>query len=150
VATPTEIRKVAIALLTRRDHSRRELNTKLARRGFPSDLVEQVLTSLAAEGLQSDLRFTESFANAARGKGYGLVRIRASLRERGVDDSIINTKLAFQDTDWLAEVERVRSKRFGSDVPQDAKEWARQARFLQYRGFSAEQIRKALKQKAQD
>jgi regulatory protein len=146
VTTPAEVRKAAVGLLMRREHSRRELAAKLVRRGYPAELIEQVLAALAAESLQSDARFAESYINGARNKGHGLVRIRAALRERGVTDDLIAAQLADDPTDWLAEVERVRRKRFGSEIPRDAKEWARQARFLQYRGFSAEQIRKALKQ----
>jgi regulatory protein len=132
-------------MLSRREHSRREMVAKLTQKGFPEELVEQVVAALAAAGLQSDARFTEVYVNSARGKGHGLVRIRGALRERGIDDELIEAHFTDDATDWLAEVERVRRKRFGAALPQDAKEWARQARFLQYRGFSAEQIRKALK-----
>ena len=119
---------------------------KLTRKGYPADVIVQVVAALAAEGLQSDVRFTEVYVNSARGRGHGLVRIRAALRERGIADDVIERQLAADATDWEAEVESVRRKRFGAGIPKDAKEWARQARFLQYRGFSAEQIRKALKQ----
>ncbi len=145
MSTPAEVRRAAVALLARRDHSRRELAAKLAQRGFSVEMIELVLSALAAEGLQSDARFAEIYINSARGKGHGLMRIRAALRERGVAQEIIESQLADDETDWMAEVERVRRKRFGAEIPKDAKEWARQARFLQYRGFSAEQIRKALK-----
>ena len=46
--------------------------------------------------------------------------------------------------DWAAIAREVRRKRFGVSPPGDYRERARQARFLQYRGFSAEQIRAAL------
>ena len=48
------------------------------------------------------------------------------------------------DVDWLATIRAVRAKRFGAELPRDYPERARQARFLQYRGFDAAQIRAAL------
>jgi regulatory protein len=44
----------------------------------------------------------------------------------------------------VAVAREARRKRFGSAGPADFRERARQGRFLQYRGFSSEQIRAAL------
>jgi regulatory protein len=48
------------------------------------------------------------------------------------------------EVDWLETIRAVRRKRFGPDLPREYAERARQARFLQYRGFDSEQIRSAL------
>jgi regulatory protein len=146
VAELDEVRHAAVGLLARREHSRRELLLKLAQRGFSEALAVEAVEQLAAAGLQSDRRYAEAFVASAVAKGQGAMRIGATLRQRGVSDEIIEEQLAACDADWLGELERVRRKRFGAALPKDTKEWARQARFLQYRGFSAEQIRKALKQ----
>jgi regulatory protein len=77
-------------------------------------------------------------------RGYGPQRIQAELRERGVDDKIQALYLDAGDCQWLEQVAQVRRKRFGETPPDDYKERARQARFLQYRGFTADQIREVL------
>lgn len=131
-------------LLARRDHSRLELTRKLVARGFEATLVESVLDGLARDRLLLERRFVESFIRERYRKGQGPVRIRAELTERGIGPGEVAAGFAEADCDWGRSAAQVRVKRFGSSVPGDYKERARQARFLQYRGFDAEQIRTAL------
>ncbi len=132
-------------LLARREHSTRELRDKLLARGFEDDEITPALQALSREGLLSDERFAESFIHSRLERGSGPVKIRAELRQRGVADEIIANWLDERDRAWLERAEAVRRKKFGSTLPVDYKEKARQARFLQYRGFSAEQTRFVLR-----
>jgi regulatory protein len=141
-----EIRHRAIKLLANREHSRLQLARKLSDRGYDADEVEAVLGNLAREGLQSDERFTESFIRSRIERGQGPIRIAAELRERGIDDSMISDYLDFSDPQWQQQVAEVRRKRFGATPPDDYHARAKQARFLQYRGFTSEQIRRVLDQ----
>ena len=138
------VRKKALDLLARREHSCRELRDKLVRKGFPAPLAGHTVEALAAEDLISDTRYAESWLRHRRQKGYGPVRIRQELREKGVDPEIIQRFVRFDDPRWLAELGRVREKKFGPAPPAGSEERARQARFLQYRGFVLEQILKVL------
>lgn len=52
--------------------------------------------------------------------------------------------------DWFAQAGRVRQRRFGARPPRDYAERAKQARFLQYRGFTFEQIQRALGKGSED
>ena len=139
--TEAACRQRAVALLARRDHSRRELERKLEAQGFTPDLVAAALAELERKGLFRAERFAGSFVRSRVAKGQGPVRIRAELAERGVADP---SALAAEDVDWVEAARAVRRKRFGAPIPQDFKERARQARFLQYRGFDAAQIQAAL------
>jgi regulatory protein len=78
---------------------------------------------------------------AHAGRGHGPV---AAELERGVADADIQDALESAAEDWVAHARETRHKRFGVSPPGDYRERARQSRFLQYRGFSAEQIRAAL------
>ena len=113
---------------------------KLAARGFSKDSISGVVSALRAEGLQSDERFAESYVHYRLEKGYGPVRIRQELRERGVPDGVIEPCLEEYGSDWQNFIAGVREKKFGKKLPADYKEQARQSRFLQYRGFTGEQI----------
>jgi len=145
--SPEIVRKKALAMLARREHSNAELRGKLAAKGFPEEMINTALSGLGREGWLSDDRFIESFIRARAERGYGPVRIRAELRERGIDDGAIAAYLDMRDPDWLSRVERVWVKRFDGEQPQDIKERARQTRFLQARGFTAEQIRTVMERK---
>ena len=136
--------RAALELLARREHSRRELMRKLATRGFPDDVVSRALDELERTGALAETRFTESFVRSRISKGQGPQRIRADLAQRGIASDEADDVLRAADVDWLATIRAVRAKRFGPELPRDYTERARQARFLQYRGFDSAQIRAAL------
>jgi regulatory protein len=146
VDDPQAIRQRAYKLLASREHSRLQLQRKLGERGFDEDTVASVLSELAAEGLQSDERYAESFVRSRIERGYGPIRIAAELREHGVDEALISDYLDFSDPLWPERLEEVRSRRFGEALPDDYQTRAKQARFLQYRGFTSDQIRRMLNQ----
>jgi regulatory protein len=129
-------------VLARREHSRLELERKLATRGFPEAVIAPALDTLEQSGLLVATRFTESFIRSRLAKGQGPVRIRAELAERGVGDAA--EALRGSDIDWLASARAVLRKRFGAEPPRDYRERGKRARFLQYRGFTADQVRAAL------
>lgn len=131
-------------LLARREHSRDELQQKLTTRGFGVDLVEAVIDDLAAENLQSDERFTEAYVNERSGKGYGPLRIKQVLRNRGIDDHLVDQYLDPNDPAWTRLAAEVANRRFGMIESGDRHTYAKAVRFLQQRGFGGEQIRRAL------
>jgi regulatory protein len=141
---PQQIRAVAVALLARREHSIRELKQKLARRGYAADACDAVIEDLERRGLISEARFVESFVSHRSTRGQGPVRIRAELRQLDVGDELVDPVLDSGDVDWCELASAVRRRRFGQALPRDFAERAKQARFLQYRGFTQEQIRAAL------
>lgn len=134
------IRKRAMDLLARREHARAELMAKLEKREHAVQDIDIVLDELAAEGLQSDARYAEAaVANKAR-RGIGPVRIRAELSRAGVSAPEIDTALVEADIDWNRLADAARCKRFGEALPVDFAIRAKQTRFLQRRGFNADQI----------
>jgi regulatory protein len=139
-----DVRRAAMNLLARREYGRAELSARLAGKGMPESLVAEVLDELAAEGLQSDIRFAEAFVQARAGRGQGPVRIRMELERRGVSSGTLENALEDCEIDWPALAGTVRRKRFGGSRPGDFRERARQMRFLQYRGFTADHIRAAV------
>ncbi len=135
-----DIEVTAVRLLAAREHSRQELLGKLAGRGFAHEKIEPVLETLTRRGLQSDARFAESYIEGRVRKGNGPLRIRAELRERGIDESLIAASLERYAEQWREEMRRVHDRKYGAEPPRDRKELARRARFLEYRGFPGELI----------
>ena len=146
------LRKKAMDLLARREHSvaelRRKLQSHVDGRGKAQNLdaaaIDEVLAAVQKDGLLSDERFTEAFVRYRCNNGYGPQRIQAELRERGVSEKIAAIYLDFSDPQWFERAMSVCNKRFGEGKPKDFKQRARQARFLQYRGFTTDQVRRAL------
>ncbi len=140
-ADPAAARLVAVTLLARRDHSSGELHEKLRGRGFEAETARAVLADLAGAGLLNEARYVESHVTSRANRGLGPVRIGAELRKNGVAQPLIEAGLSAPD--WVGLARKVRRSKFGAQPPADWSEKARQARFLQYRGFSADHIRAA-------
>jgi regulatory protein len=141
-AGSTRLRVRALQLLARRDHSRAELKAKLADQAESEAEIDAVLDALQAERLLSDHRYASQRV-AARAARVGDLRLRQELRRSGVAEDDIDASLP-EAGDEAARCRAVWEKKFGR-FPADAAERARQMRFLQYRGFSGEAIRQALR-----
>ncbi len=140
---PNAIRKKAMDFLARREHGQNELIKKLADKGYVRRLVEQSITKLTEQGLQSDDRFAEAFVQSRINQGKGPVRIRLDLNQRGVSDAVIEMAIEASAADWHGLAREVRERKFGRDDPADFKAKAKQMRFLQYRGFEQDHIQSA-------
>ena len=138
------LRERALRHLARRDHSRAELARKLAAHG-DADEIDAVIERMGELGLQSDTRYAEAFVRGKAGR-FGASRLRSELARRGIDRDLINEAIAGECVE--SEGDRARAVLRGrfTEPPADAREWARQARFLQTRGFASELIRKLLKE----
>jgi regulatory protein len=131
-----------VRLLARRDFASAELAAKLCAQGFDEPVAQQVIAGLAAAGVLDDRRFAENYVSWHAGRGQGPIRIAAELRRQGVPDALVDAALA-SGPDWHALARRARHGKFGRQPPASWTEKARQARFLQYRGFSSDHIRAA-------
>lgn len=141
-----EIRRAAFHLLARREHSAAELLRKLSNKDFNEEDIHIVLAELSKEGLQSDQRFTESFVRYRREMGYGPLRIQAELKERGINSDLIAQHLDIHSDTWTTDIRQAWQKRFKNHLPNDYKTRAQQMRFLQYRGFTHEQIKRIFRE----
>jgi regulatory protein len=141
-ADPGAARLAAVALLARHDFASAELRAKLHSQGFDEGATAEAIAGLAARGILDDRRFAENYVNWHAARGRGPIRIAAQLRQRGLDAALVAAALG-GGPDWGALARKARTARFGRQPPASWVEKARQARFLQYRGFSSDHIRAA-------
>lgn len=143
--TAQQARCWAVNALARREHSALEIRKKLQLKGCNESLVTATVTRLLADGLISDARFAEGLVRYRRNRGIGPIRIAMELREKGVDEAITEQWLDYKHPAWFEAIIHVKEKKFGASYPDSYDEHARQARFLQYRGFTFEHINHALR-----
>ncbi len=141
--TPASARDAAIALLSRRDYASGDLRKRLERKGFDRTAVDSTLEELADERALDDARYAANYVSYHASRGQGPLRIAADLRALELPEALIDAALA-GGPDWKGIAREVRERKFGPEVPVEWAEKARQARFLQYRGFSSDHIRLAL------
>ena len=133
----------ALDLLSRREHSRKELYIKLTKRFDCKDEINLTLDQLEENNLLCDSRFTEEYVHSRRRKGFGPVKISMELEKKGVKDSLISSEVdKFNDWDKLAELSF--KKRFPDGASKNFKELQKQKNFLTNKGFSFYQIESVL------
>jgi regulatory protein len=133
----TDIKNSCLRLLTRREHSQKELLTKLMAKGFNKDAVLPVIEALAEQGWQSDSRYAESYTRHRLQKGYGAIAIGYELKQNGVSAFDIDNSLSAFTDSWLEHIEQVYFKKYSHDTHLSRSEWAKRNRFLMQRGFSS-------------
>lgn len=138
-----DLRRKAIGLLGRREHSRRELTQKLGR-GADAALVMSVIDALAEEGLQSDTRCAEMIIFARIERGHGPLRIRSDLRDVGIGSETVEHLLEAEEDHWEERLQKLVERRYRGEAPADARDWSKRARFLASRGFPEGLVRRVL------
>lgn len=152
-----ELRDKALRLLTRREHSRLELERKLSRHPGTADdagtgeKIAAVLDELEQAGLLSDSRFAAAYVSERLAKGFGPLRIRAELQQRGIAKHLIDTVLALDESschDALCRADRQHggAANLGASPTERRRATAKRARFLESRGFPAHLIARVLNQ----
>ncbi|MBU1214352.1 MAG: recombination regulator RecX [Gammaproteobacteria bacterium] len=132
--------------LARREHSRGELRQKLQPYVQEGEDLDAVLDDMERRNWLSDARAATQLVDAKRGR-FGSQRIAHELRQRGIGEDLIAGALPELKASELETARDVWQRKFGQP-PQEAKEKARQMRFLQSRGFSTDVILKVLKSAA--
>jgi regulatory protein len=132
----------ALRLLGGREHSRAELQRKLAPHEQEAGQLQRVLDELQAKGFIRDERVAESVLHRRAGK-LGAGRIRQELQAKGLDAELVSQAMQQLRGTELDRAREVWRRKFAAP-PQDATERARQSRFLAARGFGGEIIRRVL------
>lgn len=141
-----EVTNYGLWHLSRRDHSIKELKTKLLRKTDNPDWIEEVIIQLQKLGYLNDQRFVENFLdNCHRFKNYGPIRIKQELKLKGIDKEIINIAMLESEFDYFEAALEHLNKKYNQPV-EDRKERDRLTRFLINKGFGFDMIRYAFDQ----
>jgi regulatory protein len=147
VSDPKSAHAFAIAYLARRDFSAADLRRKLKERGFAESAIGPVVAALESSNVINDDRYGENVVAYRSRRGLGPARIRQELKRSGLGSEVIQAtmdKAKDDGPDFIGLARAARARKFGAELPKDWKERSRQARFLQYRGFSTDHIRAVL------
>ena len=139
----------ALRYLSQREHSRVELERKLARHVQDTEestaqaQIAVALDDLAAKGLLSEARTAESVLNS-QGRRFGVRRLKQTLQGKGLAPELVASTLLQARGTELERAQEVWRRRFGEPAA-DPAERARQMRFLAGRGFEGEVIRRVVR-----
>lgn len=133
----------ALGLLTRREHSRKELTRKLTVRGVEREDANEAIAQLTEAGWQDDNRFAESLVRSRAFSGHGPIRIRAELGTHGLSREQIQTALDSFEGDFTEIARDLVRRRHGHVLADDRTAQRKAAELLVRRGYTYDQIRAA-------
>ena len=145
------MRQRALEYLGKREYSYAELGQKLKtylEENEDFEQITQILEDFKTRGWLSDARFTEQIVHARQAK-FGVAKIAHELREKGVSQQLIETAIEQVKGNELDNAKQIWQKKFKA-TPANRDEWAKQARFLQSRGFGFDTIKTVLNSKHND
>ena len=132
----------ALRLLSQREHSRAELERKLApHEEVPGELAK-ALDELQAKDFINDGRAIESVVHRRSSK-LGAARVKQELAAKGLSGEAVAEALEGLKETEMGRAQAVWCKKFDAS-PQDPQERAKQMRFLLTRGFNAEVVRRVV------
>lgn len=139
-----KVRLQAVRFLARREYCEKELTNKLTSRGASLESAQQAVGELRDRDMINDARFAQALVRVRMSKGYGPIKIKNELRQKGVSSDLIESSLDFDSDVWRDQIAGVLDRKYKDVPPADFTEWAKRARFLQSRGYSTSQIRDSL------
>ena len=144
---PKSLRQRALEYLGKREYSYAELGQKLKNYLAEDESLEQItsiLEDFKARGWLSDARYTEQMVHARQSK-FGTAKIAHELRSKGVADDLVASAIEKLKGSELDNAREIWRKKFKA-APATREEWAKQARFLQSRGFGFDTIKQVMNQ----
>ena len=138
---PKSIRLKIMDFLSRREHSSREILNKMSNRVESKEMLLDSIKELVDDGLLSDERFADSYFQSRKNKGYGPLRIRNELKQRGIGDQLFFT--LSNEVNWSKYALEALRKKINGDLPTEIKDVLKLKRFLNYRGFDFQDIDRA-------
>ncbi|MDX1915208.1 MAG: recombination regulator RecX [Methylophilus sp.] len=138
------LKQRALEYLSKREYSYAELGQKLKAYAGEHDDIPALLDDFKKRGWLSDARFTEQLVQARKAK-FGSAKVAHELREKGIAEDLIVNAVETVKSNEFAHATEVWRKKYKA-APSNREEWAKQARFLQSRGFGFDIIKKVLNQ----
>ena len=139
----------ALMLLVRREHSARELKSKLARKGLDAAESAAALADLQSKDFQSDARFGEMLVRSRIAQGYGPRWIIAELKTHGITEAKARALIDAAEPDWPVLARELMRRRYGAK-PANLAERVKRANFLLRRGFDAATVQSATRAEGVD
>ena len=146
--THSEALQSAFRLLARRDHITGELVLKLRRKGYDRKAVDAALERCRDLGYLDDARTARMMADHLVARGYGPLRIRQVLGQKGLEQALVEQVMAAgQSEDDLVRAAQKALEKKASRLHRESDPWKRRQiayRFLSGRGFPSTVVNRVI------
>ena len=140
-------KRIAYLLLKFRARSEKEIRDRLKQKGFPSEIIAQVIEYLYRLKYLNNREFAIAWVNSRLVKPLGLGRITLELRQKGISNEIIaetldNIRGKYREYDTVLALAKVKLNKMKGI--EDAKARRRIYTFLAHRGFNLDTINEVM------
>ena len=135
----TSIYNKALDLLSRREHSKKEISDKLLIRYDDKDIINSVIQKLNLNNLINDYRFAELYVINRKRKGFGPKKIAYELLGKGINESV-SKEIISNEGGWKEVAKKAFTKKFKEGPCHEPRLKSKQKSFLQNRGFTFREI----------
>ena len=129
----------ALDVISRREHSEKEIKNKLLKKFDNAELIDEVISKLIKNNLINDVRYAQMYVLVRKRKGFGPKKNEFELMARGINDSSSSIAI-IEEGSWKEAAQKAFNKKFKKGASNEFKERNKQKSFLQNRGFSFEEI----------
>lgn len=150
ITEPEKLRTRALYWLGQKEFSVSDFRNKLQRVCADLDMIEQLLQDFIARDWLNEQRYMTSFVRQKISAGLGQYRIKQELNQHGIKSSESELYFEQMEFDWFEQALATYQKKYGQSQCDDFKEKGKRFRYMQYRGFSPDQIKYAMEAQAQD
>ena len=139
-------RYMVLRLLTFRARSVKEVAEYLERKSFTAAVTEATIKKMIEYGYLDDHKFASDYAAYRKLRGYGLIKVRYELINKGIARQVIDSEIdrQFNPDEDLVRIKELLNKKIPDDEQIDERWLARQVSFLKRRGFQDNLIITAL------
>lgn len=150
MAELNKLRATALAWMGRQEYYEHKFRQKLKQNEATDEQIELIVEEFCQNNWLSEQRYCDYFVRSRINKGQGKMRIRADARQKRLDEDCLNQSLGENEVDWFELACATYDKRFGDKPIADMKDKAKRLRFMQYRGFSMDEVNHAMAQNDED
>lgn len=150
ITEPDKLRSRALYWLGQREFSIKDFRTKLERVCESEAMIDNLLEDFVSRDWLNEHRYMTAFVRQKISAGLGQYRIKQELNQHGIKQDQAELYFEQLDFDWFEQALTTYQKKYGVSECNDFKEKAKRFRYMQYRGFSPDQIKYAMEAQADD
>lgn len=133
-------RASALASLSLREHSVKELMNKLTGKGYHQDNIDIVIDECIKNNYLNDKRFAEIYWRSRSSKGYGPLKITMELKMKGISESLARETQQQDEVNFFRVIKNVYLKKYRDRPIADFNDKMKRQNYLYRRGFDMDLI----------
>lgn len=150
ITDPAKLRARGLYWISKRDYSVKDFTDKLHKVCEIQELIDNLVEDFIKRDWLNEERYLGAFVRTKIAMGLGLYRIKQELQKHGIKGEQTLLHIEELDVDWFEQAKQTYLRKYNDSPVVDFKEKAKRFRYMQYRGFSPDEIKYAMEPQSDD